>query len=287
MTSAGKAQGPVPKPRTRVALPVAPRRDERSPGTNSVQPPRATEKLRGRTSPFGPQRGQGRGTRATPFPSCRCARCGGGTPGRGIPKGDSRANESPSRPTRYPLKTVCAEEGSGHPPQSCPPSHLGAGRGPGEGSEDSRGTAASPPWPRAGTQVTGTPAGTQRHARSGCQRPGCGEVPRSVNFPGPWAAGPGQVRSPEPREPKPLGCRLPGARGPAGYASVAGRVCSSRGSAPVEGGGPTPTRARCRETRVGRRALCIKAAVTSRGARVRGSKGRGLAPGAEPEEEEE
>lgn len=38
---------------------------------------------------------------------------------------------------------------------------------------------------------------------------------------------------------------------------------------------------------MGRRALCIKAAVTSRGARARGSKGRGLAPGAGPEEEEE
>lgn len=36
---------------------------------------------------------------------------------------------------------------------------------------------------------------------------------------------------------------------------------------------------------MGRRALCIKAAVTSRGARARGSKGAGLAPGAGPEEE--
>lgn len=36
---------------------------------------------------------------------------------------------------------------------------------------------------------------------------------------------------------------------------------------------------------MGRRALCIKAAVTSRGARARGSWGRGLAPGAGPEEE--
>lgn len=61
---------------------------------------------------------------------------------------------------------------------------------------------------------------------------------------------------------------------------------SPHGSAPVEDAGPAPTRAGCRETRVGRRVLCIKAAVTSRGARDRGSKGRGLEPGAGPEEEE-
>lgn len=138
-----------------------------------------------------------------------------------------------------------------------------------------------------------------------------GKVPRSGNFPSPGASGAARCASPEPGETEPLGRRLPDPRGRAGCASPvrrrvgalrrgeeragAGRLGGQgrggqRGerrddprraaaarslSAPVEGAGPAPTRARCRETRVGRRALCIKAAVTSRGARAQGSERAG------------
>lgn len=208
----------------------------------------------------------------------------------------------------------CAEEAApspGAPGLALPTPHLGAGRGPEGGSAD-RGFSSVAQW--AGTQVTRPP----RPGRRGRTLPGreqgaraAGEVPRSGNFPDSGTAGPARCASPGPREPEPLGRRLPGPRGRAGCASpVRRRVgalrrgeerggagsragqgrAGQRGerrddprraaaarllSASVEGAGPAPTRARCRETRVGRRVLCIKAAVTSQGARARGSKGAG------------
>lgn len=127
--------------------------------------------------------------------------------------------------------------------------------------------------------------------------------PATSPVPGPWARQGARRRGPK-LPPPPAAAYLdpggrrgahprPAARGSAccrgetGGSGSAGRTETQRrkqpgarrdcvpGSAPVDGADPAPTRARCWETRVGRRVLCIKAAVTSRGARAPGSKGAG------------
>lgn len=158
---------------------------------------------------------------------------------------------------------------------------------------------------RHGRQVTRPPGQGREggHSRGGSWRRAAGEVPRSGNFPGPGTAGGPGARRRSPASPSPPAAAYLAPRGRRGAHSRSGRrsVCCSGarsgrtrvalggkgrggsrgeswtgprraagcwlGSAPGDDASPAPTRAGCRETRVGRRVLCIKAAVTSRGAR--------------------
>lgn len=237
--------------------------------------------------------------------------------GREGPKGGVRAND-PFPRQLHALKQL-SETAPGKEaaplsaPQSlpCPPRTWVQAKGP-------EWAAASPPRPREPEAGNPTcrprPRGRPLPGRE--LAPGCGRSSPLRQLPRPRDRGrAGQVRvarAPPARALRPQLTWPPGAGGVRMPGLVAGRCAAeeraaggrgsrgagrdvavarreqerpplrrgrSLGSAPAEDASPAPTRAGCRETRVGRRVLCIKAAVTSRGARDLRSKGRGLGGG--------
>lgn len=294
--SAGKEQGQTPNQAGPPSCLAETLEDEGSSGTGSVQFARATGKLRPGRPALGPSRAKGRELGNTGPGGAGALGAEVGRGGGGCPKGGVRANKPPFQPTRSPSKHLLkrrlevTDRLSSRPgataahPRTREPERVGGGdlhpcgpAHPGAGNRTSpaRGTLPGK-WPAPGLRAKF-------------------RDPATSPVPGPRARQGARRRSPKP-SPCP-GSRLPGPREQAGCASPSGRARvgvlqkgetgGSRsvgrtgkrqaerreqpgarrdcvpGSAPVDGAGPAPTRARCRETRVGRRVLCIKAAVTS------------------------
>lgn len=186
----------------------APRRGEGTPAQARCSRRRAMEKLRRRTAPCGTRRSQGQRAGTTPVPEEQARwerRWDAEAPGSLDPPKNTFGN--------------CAEEAAPSPrarglalPTPAPGSPQRTRRGQrllfrGPASED----AGNPTSPARAERADTPGAGAGAWA--------AGEVPRSGNFPGPGTAGRARCASPEPREPEPLGRRLPGPRRRAGCAS--------------------------------------------------------------------
>lgn len=217
--SAGKEQGPVPKPRTRLVLPLAWQGPSE---TREARERCCLQKLReifGRAEPASGLGGT-KGRELGQHWSRRGRHAGsrGGTRGRGMSQG-KRPGKRASFPANWvPLKTL-SETAPRRELASSPRApglvlpNLAPGRRQRVGGGG--GGATSPLWPSK--PGAGNPTSPARADRA--DPAGAGEVPRSGNFLGGGAAGRARCVSPEPRDPEPPGRRLPGPRGPAGCAS--------------------------------------------------------------------